>query len=227
MRSARQVVHRSPHRSVGTIVAPWIEGGAFEHESETEKGFLQLAVTCPVVHGIRPQPFAMDLESGKERHTPDYLIQLKGGTKLVVEVKPERFIPKNETRFDRIAALLSERMLPYYVMSNCAPGNASVNEALLWRRYARSSVNDWSGEIALALSLASKSTETFESLQSHGVSRPVIYHLLGRGRLVSSTRFLLTPESRLHPFSVEEHLDERICFEHWIGCSPWRADLAP
>lgn len=224
MSQARKVVHRSPVRSVGIVSAVWIEGGPFEHESQTEKGFLELIVPCPIVKRIDPQPFFVPLEPPEEGHTPDYLVTLKGGEKAVVEVKPPRFVQKNAERFNRIAAVLARRSLPYYVMSHCEPGDAEVEEAALWRRYSRTTVDEAAKRQTLSLAQAGEST--LASLQAQGIRPSVIYHLLGRGLLVSSTGFHMTSQSRLFPYEVEEHLDERIFFERWIGCQAWPTNMA-
>lgn len=228
MRPARQVISRSPHRSVGRISVSWLEGAQFlEHESETEKSFLQLAVTCPVVRGIRPQAFKLNYVLDGQSHTyiPDYLLTLSAGTGLVVEVKPEKFVPRYKDKFDVISLELAKSGLTFYAVTHCTPGNAAVNEAALWRRYARTVADEVTCSHAMSLA-SSQGGMTFADLLLAGIPATTIYHLLGRGRLVSSSGFALTPVTRLLPFMKEESRDERVYFEHWIGCTPWRAHLA-
>lgn len=228
MRPARQVISRSPHRSVGRIAAPWLEGTQFlEHESETEKSFLQLAVTCPVVRDIKAQPFKLSymLDGQSSTNIPDYLLTLSAGTGLVVEVKPEKFVPRYKDRFDAISLELAKSGLTYYAVTHCAPGDAAVNEAALWRRYARTVADEATCSHAKSLA-SSQGGMTFADLLLAGIPAATIYHLLGRGQLVSSSGFALTPVTRLLPFMKEESLDERVYFEHWIGCTPWRTHLA-
>lgn len=228
MRPARQVISRSPSRSVGRIAAPWLEGNRFlEHESETEKSFLQLAVTCPVVRSIQAQPFKQNymLDGQSRTNVPDYLLTLRAGKSLVVEVKPEKFVPRYKDRFDAISLELAKSGLTYYAVTHCTPGDAAVDEATLWRRYARTVANEATCIHAMSLA-TSQGGMTFSDLLLSGVPAATIYHLLGRGRLVSSSGFALTPVTRLLPFMKEESRDERVYFEHWIGCTPWRTHLA-
>lgn len=226
MRPARQVITRSPHRSVGAVVAPWLDCEPIAHESDHEKSFLEVAVCCPVLARVRAQPFELKytLDDRERSHIPDYLLTFKDGQGAVVEVKSARFVDEHRPKFDAVAPLLLGRGLPYFVVSHLPPGCPTVQMAALWRRYSRTSSD--AALAGRALTMARGASTSVEQMQRAGIPIAVVYHLLGRGLLLSADGFSLTPETRLLPFMNEELLDERVYFERWIGCPPWGSNLA-
>jgi len=108
--STRQVITRSPHRSVGIINSPYFQAQPIVYESQLERAFVQLCLLCPGVERIVAQPFKVNLDEIKKRHyTPDYLVELEDGSYLVVEVKILERIGKLEKRFNQINQRLSSR----------------------------------------------------------------------------------------------------------------------
>ncbi len=108
--STRQVITRSPHRTVGTINSPYFQDKPIVYESQLERAFVQLCLLCPGIKRIVAQPFKVNLDPTKKRHyTPDYLVELEDGSFVVIEVKILERIAKLERRFNQINAILSSR----------------------------------------------------------------------------------------------------------------------
>jgi len=108
--STRQVITRSPHRTVGMINSPYFQSKPIVYESQLERAFVQLCLLCPGVRRIVAQPFKVNLDPTKKRHyTPDYLVELEDGSFVVVEVKILERIGKLERRFNQINEILSNR----------------------------------------------------------------------------------------------------------------------
>jgi hypothetical protein len=225
---ARRVVTRAPHRSVGVVAVPWLQLHPIEHESFLERGFVDMAVASRAVVGIDFQPFKLDyaLDDGPHTYVPDYLVTLSNRERLVVEVKPSRRVPEYRLRFDAIQAVLSSRDLRFFVVTEEHMPDAAVDQARLWRRYARAGVDTAQAQRALQ-AVAQNRAITFADLIHQGLAPDVVYHLLGRRELLSADRLLLTSGTRLlHP-THEEPIHERIYFERWFGCSSWGANVAP
>lgn len=112
--SSRQVITRSPLRSVGIVNCRYFQAQPIVYESQLERAFVQLCLLCPGVKRIVAQPFKVNLDQTKKRHyTPDYLVELEDGTFLVVEVKILERIGKLVKRFNQINALLGSRNFPF------------------------------------------------------------------------------------------------------------------
>ena len=108
--STRQVITRSPHRTVGMINSPYFQSKPIVYESQLERAFVQLCLLCPGVRRIVAQPFKVNLDPTKKRHyTPDYLVELEDGSFVVIEVKILERIGKLEKRFNQINEILSNR----------------------------------------------------------------------------------------------------------------------
>ena len=112
--STRQVITRSPHRSVGLINCKFFQSHPIVYESQLERAFVQECLLCPAVKRIVAQPFKVNLDPIKKKsYTPDYLVELNDKTYLVVEVKIAKRIAKLKKRFDQINVHLSLRGFPF------------------------------------------------------------------------------------------------------------------
>ena len=224
MRPARAVVTRSPHRTVGVVHAQWLQPEPIEHESFLERRFVDMAITCPAVAAIRHQAFRLEYSdaAGQQRsYVPDYALTLVGGARLVVEVKPRVFVEKSRAKLEAACAVLRSRGLAYYVVTDEHMPESAAEEARTWRRYARSVPAVEAVGPAL-VHAAEGAGVTVDDLRRRDIALPVIYHLLGRRRLVTvGERLTLTSQTRLRTFPNEEPFDARLCFDTWFGCSPW------
>lgn len=116
----RRVVTRSPHRAVGKIACSWIQDQAVEYESQLERRFLQRLLLCLSLEKVRHQPFTIDRDivGEKMHYTPDFLVRLRDGAKLVVEVKPEVFIDNHRKKLLAAKALLNDAGVPFFVITD-------------------------------------------------------------------------------------------------------------
>jgi hypothetical protein len=223
VRPARRVVTRSPHRSVGLVAAPWLQPQAIEHESELEKRFLDIAVVCPSVFCIHSQPFVLaDIAGGN--YTPDYLVRLRGGVELVVEVKPERFVERDRERFNAATAKLAERRIDFYVLNEHVLDERRSSQGRLWRRYAMAALDERM-HAALSGLAAQPDGVSMADAVAAGIAMAVIYRALARRELLSVDALKLSTQSRLITPQSLEPCNERLYFDRWVGCTSWRPDM--
>lgn len=229
MHPARVIVTRSPHRTVGVVHVPWLQPEPIEHESFLERRFVDLSIPCPAVTAIRHQAFRVDytdVDRISRTYVPDFVLSMLGGGRLVVEVKPKVFVEKNRAKFDAVCEVLGSRGMPFYVLTDDQLPVDAAEEARTWRRCARSAPD---AEAVDRVTRAAQVAEgvTLDELLRDG-SLAVIYHLLGRRRIVGvNGRFASNSQTRLRTFPNEEPFDAFVCFDTWFGCSPWRAHLEP
>jgi hypothetical protein len=228
MRPARQVVTRSPHRSVGVVAAPWLQPEPIQYESQLELRFINIALACPVVTNVWSQPFRLDYElDGKlSSYTPDFLVVVEGGARVVVEVKPKIFLEEWHARLDAIDRRLQAQGCSYRVLTDQQLTPVRADMARIWRRYANEEPGEDLVRRALALA-ATPSAVSFAQLLEAGFALNSIYHLLIRRRLWSRDGLALTSETRLHCPQVLEPRHVCLFFDDWFGGAPWRAQLAP
>ena len=230
MHPARAVVTRSPHRTVGVVHVPWLQPEPIEHESFLERRFVDLAIPCPAVAAIRHQAFRLDyidVEGISRTYVPDFVLSLLGGGRIVVEVKPNVFVEKNRAKFDAVSGVLGHRGSPFYVLTDEHLPIDAAEESRTWRRCARSTPD---ADIVARVTRAAEADGgvTLDDLLRDDSPLAVIYHLLGRRRLVGTNgQFALNRQTRLRTFPNEDPFDAIVCFDTWFGCSPWRADLEP
>ncbi len=85
--ATRKVVTRSPGHTVRSINLPHLQPKAIEADSSLERDFVYLTIAFPFLKTIAHQPFELSLEAGS--YTPDFLVDFKDGSRIVIEVKPE------------------------------------------------------------------------------------------------------------------------------------------
>lgn len=223
MKPARELVTRSPHRNVGAVHAPWLQPAPIEWESFRERSFIRLAITCPVIAELQHQPFEIvypAADGEMRRHTPDFLVTLSGGTRLVVEVKMTKYVEENRLKFDGATEKVRAEGGYYYVITERMLNAQREDRANVWRRYARGSAAR--DQIDLVVNRIRDEREgcTLAELVNVGARLDVIQYLLGRRMLVATKDLLLTPKTRLN-FPIIGEPDERVYFDSWFGCSPW------
>jgi hypothetical protein len=227
VKPARKIVQRSPYRDVGAVHAAYLQPDPIEWESPWEKAFIHLALPCPVVAHIQFQPFTLTYvdSAGKERkHTPDFLIRLNGGSRLVVEVKTTKFVAQHQEKFDKSTALLWASGARYYVITEKQLDLDRCDRANVWRRYARLAAPADQVAIVLGMVRDSQAGRTVQALLNAGVATETLYHLLGRRVLFAAQDLQTTPTTTL-TLSQQGPDDERLQFDHWFDCSAWGTDV--
>ncbi len=228
MKPARQVVKPTTHRSVGIVNVSWLQPHGIPHESGLEAAFIRYAVLCPAVKAISAQPFRLPWTDGagvEHDYVPDFQVTLNDGARLVVEVRPKRFIEKDREKFDAAAQILGHKRIDFIVISDVLLPKGLRALAMRVLRNARGD---------LAADLVSRASElvaragigglAWQDALASGIAEHDWFHLLGRRRIVADTGLMLCATSRLHqPLDwpgAQEH--ERLQFDCWFGCQAWR-----
>jgi hypothetical protein len=230
MKPVRQVVKPTTHRSVGIVNASWVQPEGIPHESELEAAFVRHAILCPAVALIHAQPFklawtAPDGSAGS--YVPDYLVTLSDRARVVVEIRPARFVDKDRVKFQAAAQQLANKALYYVVITDEQLTEPRQRAVRLVLRSARGDLSDDQAQQAVGLVRATgRDGLTLESAIATGIPLTVWHFLIGRRRLIADTGVELQPSSRLFQPQdwpgVKEH--ERLQFDRWFGCQAWRPD---
>lgn len=177
----RKVVTRSPHREVGVVNASWLLDHDIEHESHLERRFIMIALSCPVLLDIEHQPFEIWLGPDKtHKYTPDFLITLADGSKVVIEVKPEVFLDEHRVRLDAARVHLSGMGYPFLVVSDKhIDAHGLSSRAILLMRYGRLFVSSTETlECRRILEEQFNGSASVKDLVEHGVSESAIWNLV-------------------------------------------------
>jgi len=220
---ARKVVTRSPHRSVGLMACAWLQDKAIEYESQLERRFLQKALVFPYIKQITHQPFKIEYEdNGKQlEYTPDFLCTFKDGCRVVVEVKPAKFVEKNRFKLTAGKRILQESDIPFFVATDqhIDQGKSSQTAALLIR-YARGHLTEMTRLKCLEFISNSDTPVTYKTLLETGIANEAdIMHLIGRGELtipschLDSDTLLSTP--------MRTYQNAILLFCSWFDITPW------
>lgn len=227
MKPARQVVTRSPHRTVGLINAGWVQSSSIEYESQLERHFVHLALLMPELVSIQHQPFKISYrEFEKERtHIPDMLLALKGGRHAIVEIKPSRFVGKHKEKFDAASAVVAEKKGTYFVATEEHIDQDRYARAEYWLRYARIPMAEDICVPVMRVVMKSVGGVKYGDLLDSGISEAVILHLLGRRHLVADPDLIVGRETLLNVTKHGDVENEAVSISRWFGCLPWRAEL--
>ena len=227
MKPARQVVKPTTHRSVGIVHVGWFQAEGIVHESELEAAFVRHAVLCPVTRTIHAQPFRLawrDVEGTDREYVPDYLVTLTDGSRVVVEVRPARFVDQDRAKFSAAAAQLAARQIRYVVVTDEHLPETTQQIDRLILRAARGSLA--SDRIALALEMVAETGADglpWSRAMGSKVPESDWHHLIGRRIVAADSGIELAPASRLFlPLNWPGARDhERLQFERWFGCQAW------
>jgi len=228
VKPARQVVKPTTHRSVGIVNVSWLQPDGIPHESELEAAFIRYAVLCPAVREISAQPFQLpwtDAAGADRAYVPDFQVTLLDGTKVVVEIRPARFIEKDREKFDAAARLLGQKRIDFIVISDeLLPKELQVLTRLLLRSARGELGADLITRADELVARAGIGGLAWNEALASGIAERDWHHLLGRRRFVSDTGLSLRPTSRLHqPLDWPGARDhERLQFDRWFGCQAWR-----
>jgi len=239
---ARPVIRRSPHRNVGVITIPWLQQEPIEWESQLERWCIYSLIALWVVTEILHQPYKIPIPSeGKENYyIPDFAITLNDGSRIVIEVKPARFIAKNEARFKFAQAWLRERGIHFVLLTEVQLRHRAWKHIVpMFLRYAR-----WDVAPALIESVKQRLQDAggeanFGSLWdgSDPNTKIAAYFLIGRREIFcdprswddDATRISLIHKSeyQLNEKGDENGSQDNQCasdlFLQWFGIESWGA----
>lgn len=222
MKPARKVVRRNPSRGVGMVFGVGPDGAYAEHESFLERSFILVASVCPHVRYIRSQSCRIEwADQTGQVHTyvPDFELELIDGCRMLVEVKPTRFVPKHKDLFDAVAKRLNVDGLSYFVATDRLLPAERVRQAELCRRFRKADLPASLCQAALELA---KTGIDFDVAARTDVPEYVWLGLIGRKMLHTSAADM-SGSTRL-VLERDEHDSEVQCLD-WFGGSRWGADL--
>lgn len=182
----RKPVTRSPHREVGVVNPAWLLDHGVEHESHLERRFIVVALSCPVVMDIVHQPLHIWLgpnDTGK--YTPDFLVKLRDGDSVIVEVKPEVFVHKHVDRLRAAERHFNSKGQKFLVITDRhIDANNLSARAMLLMRYARMHFSDEQAlECRAHLQQECRGSATVSTLINHGVSEGLIWNMVAKHQL--------------------------------------------
>lgn len=201
MSGTRPIVTRSPHRRVGFIACAWFQTTPIEYESLLERDFVRIALFDPTFSSINHQPFTLDL-GDLGRYTPDYLL-VGPDVRLVVEVKPEKFVnsSRNAPRLKRADEILRAKGYRFLVATEkLIRTDKKHHRAAVLLRHARSHID--SKRIVGILQIAATHSQGIEieelaSLAHVGVSE--VLHLVGRRQLKLNPSLQFDASQKVYP----------------------------
>ncbi|MDP3883661.1 TnsA endonuclease N-terminal domain-containing protein [Hydrogenophaga sp.] len=214
----RKVVTRTPHREVGIVNASWLLDHEIEHESHLEKRFIMIALSCPVVRDIVHQPFEIWLGPDKtQKYTPDFLITLADGSKVVIEVKPEVFLDENKARLDAAKIHLSGLGYPFLVVTDKhIDAHGLSSRALLLMRYGRLFISESETlECRRLLEEQFKGSASVKALVEQGASESAIWNLVATHQFRVPAGLSLSESETVYINHREEDCHAFICT--WFG----------
>jgi hypothetical protein len=166
------------------------------YESRLEMYILKQLDFTQKIQAILPQPFALHFKAdGKRRvHTPDFLLWLEGGKRLLINVKPKRHVdkPLNQRSFRACLELTEALGWGYATLSEPEPiFFANLNWLAGYRRIPAS----FSQFAAVIVEKAVKRQKIQDLLSEVGpptLVRPVLFHLMWLRILDFDTRSVLS-----------------------------------
>jgi hypothetical protein len=225
IRPARKVVHRSPHRSVGILACSWIQDHGIEYESQLERRFLQQALVLPMVKRVIHQPFRLEyLEDGKtHNYVPDFLLLLADGIKVVIEVKPRKFLNAHRHKLVEAQRILAEKKVPFLVMTDQEIDDGiKVQNASYLLRFARGSASEEAKQHCLKrLRESPNGLRLDELIQETGVPEKDILHFAGRTTLWLDLSEPITNATTIH--IPKEDQNDYLHFINWFNTAPGHA----
>lgn len=223
MKPARQVVTRSPKRTVGLINCNWFQSRPIEHESRLEKHFVQRAMLCPGLLNIAHQPFRLALKEPKNHYTPDFLLTFANGDRVVVEVKRSEHIKTLKNRFNQIGDLLQRSGLVFMVIhQGQIEGQRQAERAALLRRYAMLRLPDEIKESVIEwIEDRPKGVPIGQVMRKFSLKETQIFHMVARRYITLDPKLLLSQDDLVFPVN-KEIKNAALQFGSWFGCSPWR-----
>lgn len=220
--SKRKVISRSPSHTVRLIHLPHVQSEPVEADSNPERYFVHIAALYPFIHKIRDQPFTLEL--GDKRYTPDFLLEFKDGSRLVVEVKPESRMKEYQELFIKAAAKLSANGYEFLVAKDIdITRDDLASRALRIRRYCKTSFNAQACKRVLRIVESSKrGVAMSELIQVHRINQEVILHLIGYHQLCTNNnlsiddRAIVKSTKKLKQEIANEYQSYAIHFGSWF-----------
>lgn len=216
----REVVTRSPHREVGVVNAGWLLDHSVHHESSLERRFIMVALSCPVVRDIHHQPCEIDLTLEPDetcRYTPDFLVTLMDGTEVIVEVKPDKFVPEHARKLDAARAAFNLKGIEFEIYTDKVIDAQGLSaRAILLMRFGRMTFSlEQAMKCKAELKSRCEGSASVRDLVANGVNEDHIWNLVATHELRVPAGLNLSDEEVV---SINQHQgDCHVYFRQWFG----------
>ena len=214
--AARQIVKRSPARSVRLLHLPHLQKESVEAESSLEADFVHVAALSPRIRHIQHQPFQMQVDA--RSYTPDYLLRFLDGSAAVVETKPHEKLPRYQELFGSVRSTLAEAGICFLVVTeHHIRINQLADRAKLIRRYAKSPPSIAEQEQALAVVSAYPMGISFKAIIQKRIKRISVLSLIARRLLITDAE-LSTEDGTLVrlPEAPSKEISDAVQFARWL-----------
>ncbi len=171
------------------------------YESRLEMFTLKQLDFTQQIKSVLPQPFALHFKSdGKARlHTPDFLLWLEGNQRLLVNVKPRRYVdrPLNQRSFQACNELCETLGWSYVTLSEPNPiFLANLNWLAGYRRIP-ANFSQYAKSIIEKAAIRRPIQDLLKGVGPESLVRPVLFFLMWKRQLDFDTRSLLSNTSEV------------------------------
>ncbi|AVS85863.1 hypothetical protein C8239_14810 [Paracidovorax avenae] len=196
---------------------PHLQDAAIEAESSLERDFVYVALAFAQLKSISHQPFRLELDVG--RYTPDFLVQFKDGSKVVVEVKPEIKLQGFADRLAQADAKLAAHSIALIVAHDTMLRRDGIAiRAQQIRRYAKGSYPESEQELVLNLLRSAAAGLPIKTFLALGVQKSTILHMVSRQRLQISSDLDIRDDAHVClPITNNQEGSHAIRFASWLN----------
>lgn len=215
--ATRKVVTRSPGHTVRSINLPHLQPKAIEADSSLERDFVYLTIAFPFLKTIAHQPFELSLEAGS--YTPDFLVDFKDGSRIVIEVKPESKMEGFAEKLAQAEVQLRDRGIEFLVAHDTLLRKDGIEErAKRIRRYAKGQYPAAEQELVIQSLQSSPRCLSFKSLAGFGVQKTTILHMVSHQKLQVNSNLDIDDDAIVQlPITFNEEGNHAIRFASWLN----------
>lgn len=215
--STRRVVTRSPGHTVRAIHLPHLQQAVIEADSSLERDFVYVALAFAQLKTITHQPFQLELGAG--RYTPDFLVQFKDGSKVIVEVKPVSKLDGFAEKLAQAEAKLAARSIALIVAHDTMlrrDGRALRAQQI--RRYAKGRYPN--SEQILVIDALRNATAglPIQAILDLGVQKATLLHMVSHQQLQVSPDLDIGDDANVRlPTMHNEEGSHAFRFANWLN----------
>lgn len=215
--ATRKVVTRSPGHTVRAINLPHLQPKAIEADSSLERDFVYLTIAFPFLKTIAHQPFELSLEAGS--YTPDFLVDFKDGSRIVIEVKPESKMEGFAEKLAQAEVQLRDRGIEFLVAHDTLLRRDDIEQrAKRIRRYAKGQYPAAEQELVIQSLQSAQHGLSFKSLVSLGAQKVTILHMISHQKLQVNSNLDIDDDAIVQlPITFNEEGSHAIRFANWLN----------
>jgi len=215
--STRKVVTRSPGHTVRAIHLPHLQEAVIEADSSLERDFIYVALAFAQLKTITHQPFQLELGAG--RYTPDFLVQFKDGSKVVVEVKPMSKLDGFAEKLAQAEVKLAVHSIKLIVAHDkTLRRDSRALRAQQIRRYAKGRYPDSEQALVLGVLRYAAAGLPIKAILSLGVQRATILHMVSRQQLQLNSNLDIGDDAIVYsPILHDKEGSHAFRFASWLN----------